>query len=239
VFRVAEKGSSGARTRIERIFGTPKKSDSPVTISPPGQDHQEAKSRPPAMRAHFVSKLRVLGPSARDVLFAARSIRMNVKWPPDEGDGVTAARDRRSTVGSRCSLTAQYGGYALLAASGPIAAQPARTVRRELSPPSSISDALRPSSHHPIRSGRFHFLGSLHSDMALVVLPQFGSPARSQGRLQPQPPDCRRHPSQTKGAKLRFVSPAPSYLPVLPATTTLVKVHKPLRARLFGRAPSR
>jgi hypothetical protein len=120
------------------------------------------------------------------VLIVARLIRMNLKWLPDEGDGVTAARDRRSTVGSRCSLTAQYGGYALLAASGPIAAQPARTVRRELSPPSSISDALRPSSHHPIRSGRFHFLGSLHSDMTLVVLPQFGV-ALSLARSTPAP----------------------------------------------------
>jgi hypothetical protein len=131
------------------MFGTAKKSDSPVTISPPGQDHQEEKSRPPAMRALILSKLCVLGPAARDKLFVARSIRMNLKWPPDEGDGVTAARDRRSTVGSRCSLTAQYGGYALLAASGPSAAQRTRTVRRELSPPSSISAAHRPSSDHP------------------------------------------------------------------------------------------
>jgi hypothetical protein len=101
------------------------------------------------MRVHFVSKLRVLGPAARDVMFVVHSIRMNVKWPPDEGDGVTAARDRRSTVGSRCSLIAQYGGYAPLAASVPSAAQRTRTVRRELSPPSSISAAHRPSSDLP------------------------------------------------------------------------------------------
>jgi hypothetical protein len=131
------------------MFGTAKKSDSPVTISPPEQDHQKAKSRPPAMRALFVLKLRVLGPAARDVLLVAPSIRMNLKWPPDEADGVTTARDRRSTVGSRCLLTVQYGGCALLAASEPIAAQRTRTVRRELSPPSSISAAHRPSSDHP------------------------------------------------------------------------------------------